>query len=222
MPVTSDPARIRVRVWDLPVRLVHWLMVLSVGGAWWTAETGRMDWHQYCGYALLALVSFRIYWGFLGSSTARFSQFVRGPRQIVSYLKGRRAHVPGHNPLGALSVVALLALLLTQVVLGLFTVDVDGIESGPLSTYVSFDAGRFAADWHDKLFDVLLWLIGLHVAAVLYYVIIRKENLIGPMLSGKRAYDSDQPAVRSGSVILLIVGIALAGMLTWWVSRAFQ
>ena len=218
----SDPSQTRVPVWDVPVRLVHWLMVLSVAGAWWTADTGRMDWHQYCGYALLALVSFRVYWGFLGSSTARFSQFMRGPREIVNYLKGRRAHVPGHNPLGALSVVALLALLLTQVVLGLFTVDVDGIESGPLSTYVSFDAGRLAANWHDKLFDVLLWLIGLHIAAVLYYVLIRKENLIGPMLSGKRAYDSDQPAVKTGSVILLIVGIALAGMLTWWVSRAFQ
>jgi cytochrome b len=222
MPETSDPSRTRVRVWDVPIRLVHWLLVLSVAGAWWTAETGRMDWHQYFGYALLALVSFRVYWGFLGSSTARFSQFMRGPRGIVSYLKGRRAHVPGHNPLGALSVVALLALLLTQVVLGLFTVDVDGIESGPLSTYVSFDAGRLAADWHDKLFDVLLWLIGLHIAAVLYYLLIRKENLIGPMLSGKRVYDSDQPAVRTGSVILLIVGIALAGMLTWWVSRAFR
>jgi cytochrome b len=222
MPETSDPSRTRVRVWDVPVRLVHWLLVLAVAGAWWTAETGRMDWHQYCGYALLALVSFRIYWGFFGSSTARFSQFMRGPREIVGYLKGRRTHVPGHNPLGALSVVALLALLLMQDVLGLFTVDVDGIESGPLSTYVSFDAGRLAADWHDKLFDVLLWLIGLHIAAVLYYLLIRKENLIGPMLSGKRAYDSDQPAVRTGSVILLIVGIALAGMLTWWASRAFR
>jgi cytochrome b len=167
-------------------------------------------------------VSFRVYWGFLGSSTARFSQFLLGPRQIVNYLKGRRAHVTGHNPLGALSVVAMLALLLTQVVLGLFTVDVDGIESGPLSTYVSFDAGRLAANWHEKLFDVLLWLIGLHIAAVLYYVLIRKENLIGPMLNGKRVYDSDQPALRNGSVILLIVGIALAGLLTWWVSRAFQ
>jgi cytochrome b len=222
MPETSDPSRTRVRVWDVPVRLVHWLMVVTVAGAWWTAETGRMNWHQYCGYALLALVSFRIYWGFLGSSTARFSRFVRGPGQIVSYLKGRWVHVPGHNPLGALSVVALLALLLAQVVLGLFAVDVDGIESGPLSTYVSFDAGRLAASWHDKLFDVLLWLIGLHIAAVLYYLLIRKENLIGPMLSGKRAYDSDQPAVRTGSVILLIVGLALAGLLTWWVSRAFH
>jgi cytochrome b len=107
-------------------------------------------------------------------------------------------------------------------VLGLFTVDVDGIESGPLSMYVSFDAGRLAASWHDKLFDVLLWLIGLHIAAVMYYVLFRKENLIGPMLSGKRAYDNDQPALKTGSVIRLIVGIALAGMLTWWVSRAFQ
>jgi cytochrome b len=215
-------SRTRVRVWDVPVRATHWLMVLAVGGAWWTAESGRMDWHAYCGYALLALVSFRLWWGFFGSSTARFSQFVRGPRQIASYLRGRWPHVPGHNPLGALSVLALLLLLFTQVVLGLFTVDVDGIESGPLSTYVSFDAGRLAAEWHDRVFDALLWLIGLHVAAVLYYVLVKKENLIGAMLSGKRAYDSDQPAVRSGSRLLFVVGVALAGLLTWWVSRAFQ
>ena len=83
MTETRHP-RPRVRVWDVPVRLVHWLIVLSVAAAWWTAETGRMEWHQYSGYALLGLVSFRIYWGFFGSSTARFSQFVRGPRTIVS------------------------------------------------------------------------------------------------------------------------------------------
>jgi cytochrome b len=196
--------------------------VFSVAGAWWTAEAGHMDWHQYCGFTLLGLLTFRLYWGFFGSSTARFGQFVRGPGSIVSYLKGRWPHVPGHNPLGALSVVALLALMLGQVVLGLFTVDVDGIESGPLSTYVSFDAGRLAAQWHDKLFDVLLWLIGLHIAAVLFYLLFRKENLIGAMLSGKRACDSDQPPVKRASAVRLLIGVVLAGALTWLVIRAFQ
>src|SRR5688572_14073380 len=126
MAEDATPSPPRVRVWDVPVRVGHWLMVLAVGTSWWTAETGRMDWHRYAGYSMLALVSFRIYWGFFGSSTARFSQFVRGPRTIVSYLKGRWVAMPGHNPLGALSVVVLLALLLTQVALGLFAVDVDG------------------------------------------------------------------------------------------------
>jgi cytochrome b len=198
-------------------------MVVFIGVSWWTAETSRMDWHQYSGYSLLALVSFRIYWGFFGSATARFSQFVRGPRTIMSYLKGRWAAIPGHNPLGAFSVVALLGLLLTQIVLGLFAVDVDGIESGPLSTYVSFDAGRVAADWHEDLFTVLQWLIVLHVAAVLYYLLFRKENLIAAMLHGKRAYSGDQPdPVASASKLRLVLGIVLACVLTWMVTRAFQ
>lgn len=213
----------RVRVWDVPVRVCHWSMALFVGVSWWTAETGRMDWHQYSGYSLLALVSFRIYWGFVGSSTARFRQFVRGPRAIVSYLQGRWSVDAGHNPLGALSVVALLALLLAQIVLGLFSVDVDGIESGPLSTYVSFDTGRAAADWHDGLFDVLLWLIGLHIAAVLYYLFVKKQNLVATMFNGKRSYPDEQPAsVVSASWLRLIVGALLAGVLTWMVTRAFQ
>ena len=131
-----------MRVWDLPTRLVHWLVVLGVALSWWTGETGRLEWHRWSGYGLLGLVAFRIYWGFFGSSTARFRQFLRGPRTVIGYLRGAWPPAPGHNPLGALSVLALLALLATQIVLGLFAVDVDGIESGPLSLYVSFDAGR--------------------------------------------------------------------------------
>jgi cytochrome b len=213
----------RVRVWDVPIRVCHWLIVWFVAASWWTAETERMEWHRYSGYALLALVAFRIYWGFFGSSTARFSQFVRGPRTIVTYLQGRWAAIPGHNPLGALSVVALLGLLLSQIVLGLFAVDVDGIESGPLSTYVSFDAGRVAAHWHHRVFDVLLWLIGLHVAAVLFYVFYRRENLLAAMLHGKRAFPGEQPAsVQAASWLRFAVGVILAGALTWMVMRAFQ
>jgi cytochrome b len=210
----------RVRVWDVPVRACHWLIVLFVAASWWTAETKRMDWHRYSGYALLALVTFRVYWGFFGSSTARFSQFVRGPGTVMSYLKGRWASVPGHNPLGALSVLALLGLLLTQIVLGLFAVDVDGIESGPLSTYVSFDTGRVAADWHDALFEALLWVIGLHIVAVLFYLIYKKENLVGTMLHGMRAFPGMQAtSVKTASWVRFIVGVVLAGALTWVIAR---
>jgi len=198
-------------------------MVLFVAASWWTAETKRMDWHQYSGYALLAVVTFRLYWGFFGSSTARFSRFVQGPRTVLAYLKGQWTALPGHNPLGALSVVALLGLLFAQIVLGLFTVDVDGIESGPLSTYVSFDAGRVAADWHDGLFDVLIWLVVLHVAAVLFYLLYKKENLVAAMLHGKRDYAGDPAAaMKSASWRSLAAGLVLAGLLTWMVTRAFQ
>jgi cytochrome b len=216
------PPSPRVRVWDVPVRFVHWAMAVSFAVSWWTAETGRMEWHQYSGFTALALLVFRIYWGFAGSATARFGQFVRGPKAVASYLRGRWESVPGHNPLGALSVVALLALLLTQIVLGLFAVDVDGIESGPLSIYVSFDAGRVAAKWHDTVFDVLLWLIALHIAAVLYYVFLKKQNLIGAMVHGRREYPGNQPPVISASKLRIAVGVLIACALTWMVAAAFQ
>jgi cytochrome b len=219
---STSPAPNPVRVWDVPTRLVHWLLVLMVAFAWWTAETGRMAWHQYAGYTLFALVCFRIYWGFFGSRTARFSQFVRGPRTVATYLAGRWPAVPGHNPLGALSVIALLALLATQIVLGLFAVDVDGIESGPLSTYVSFEAGRVAARWHDRLFDALTWLVGLHVAAVLFYVLVKKENLLGAMVHGKRVFSRAHEPLQPVSRVRFVVGVVLAAALTWMVARAFQ
>lgn len=210
----------RVRVWDVPVRVSHWLIVSFVAASWWTGKTSRMEWHRCSGYALLALVTFRIYWGFFGSSTARFSQFVRGPRTVASYLQGRWAAIAGHNPLGALSVLALLGLLFAQISLGLFAVDVDGIESGPLSTYVSFRAGRLAAHWHHTVFDALLWLIGLHVVAVLFYLFYRKENLIAAMLHGTRTFPGGQPAsVKTASWLRFVVGVLLAGLLTWMVTR---
>ena len=216
------PSRTRVRVWDLPTRLVHWLLVGGIAISWWTGETGRLEWHRWSGYGLLGLVLFRIYWGFFGGSTARFSRFVRGPRAVLAYVRGAWQTVPGHNPLGALSVVALLALLATQIVLGLFAVDVDGIESGPLSEFVSFDAGRTAADWHGALFNLLLWLIALHIAAILYYGFAKKQNLAAAMLHGEREFSAELPAVQHASALRLIVGIVLAALLTWLVTRAFR
>jgi cytochrome b len=213
----------RIRVWDVPTRVTHWLVVLLVVLSWWTAENGRMEWHRWSGYTMLALVIFRIYWGLVGSSTARFGQFVRGPRAIASYLRGAWAAAPGHNPLGALSVIALLALLAAQVLLGLFAVDVDGIESGPLSSYVSFEAGRTASKWHEAVFDVLSWLIALHIAAVLYYVFIRKQKIVAAMIHGKREFGEPvPPQVSSASWPRLVVGIAFACGVTWMVTRAFQ
>src|SRR3954462_11780347 len=104
------PSRTRVRVWDLPTRLGHWLMVAGFALSWWTGKSGRLEWHRWSGYALLGLLVFRLCWGIFGSSTARFTQFLRGPRDILAYVRGRWALAPGHNPLGALSVLALLVL----------------------------------------------------------------------------------------------------------------
>ncbi|HMN45475.1 MAG TPA: cytochrome b/b6 domain-containing protein [Povalibacter sp.] len=216
-----DSPLTRVRIWDAPIRLVHWLMVALVALSWWTAENNNLEWHRYSGYALLGLLVFRVYWGFFGSETARFANFVKGPRAVWSYVRDASgAARPGHNPLGALSVILLLLLLIAQVTLGLFAVDVDGIESGPLSHLVSFDTGRACADIHETLFNVLLGLIGLHIIAVLYYLLFRRQNLIATMIHGKR----DVPAGTTTSLASLswpklLIGLVLAGIVVWYISR---
>lgn len=227
----SQPATVRIRIWDAPIRLVHWAMVVLIAISWWTAENGELEYHRYSGYTLLGLLVFRLYWGFAGSSTARFANFVRGPRAILAYLKqmpsrvADRSHIatPGHNPLGALSVIALLALLLTQVGLGLFAVDVDGIESGPLSHLVSFDTGRDCAELHEALFDVLLVFIALHVAAVLFYLLYKRDNLIAAMIHGHRSHSAgDSPRLSFASLPRLLIGIALAGLVVWLVAGGLR
>ncbi len=209
-----------IRVWDVPTRLVHWLLVVLVCFSWWSAAYHRMDYHRYSGFALLGVLAFRIYWGFFGSSTARFAQFVKGPRSIWSYLRSRTTHAsPGHNPLGALSVVALLALLLSQVALGLFSVDVDGIESGPLSRFVSFETGRACAHLHHLGFDVLKYFVVLHVGAVAFYALFKREDLIKPMITGRKTWSRQPlPRVQFASPWHALVGFVLAVSLVWWIT----
>jgi cytochrome b len=185
-----------VTVWDAPVRLVHWSFVVSFGVSWWSAESRVMDVHRYSGYVMLGLLIFRLYWGLFGSSTARFAQFVRGPRAVLAHLREPRERAsPGHTPLGALSVVAMLFLLVTQLLVGLFVSDVDGLESGPLSYIVSFEMSRALADVHEILFNVLLGLIVLHIIAIAFYVLVRRETLIAPMVTGRTAGVTNAPSL---------------------------
>lgn len=196
--------RIAVRVWDLPIRLVHWLIVALMGLSWITVENGWIEWHKLSGYTMLGVVVFRLYWGFRGSTTARFSQFVLGPAAVLRHARtffSRTKHAPaiGHSPLGGWNVVAMLLLLLLQAGLGLFTIDVYAIEAGPLATYVSLDTGRRIAGLHEAVFNLLCLLVVLHVAAVLGYLILKRENLVLPMLTGvKRVLRSDMR--RGGNV----------------------
>ena len=141
---------VRIKVWDAPIRLFHWLIVILIALAWWTAENDQMLWHKRLGYSIAGLLLFRLYWGVVGASTARFSNFVKGPLEVVRYAGGlfkrpSDAGPPGHNPMGGWSVVALLGLMSAIVGFGLFSVDVDGEESGPFADRVSFDTGRLAA-----------------------------------------------------------------------------
>lgn len=186
MPRSIPDPNVRVAVWDRAVRIVHWLLAALIGLAWWTAEEEMLDWHERIGMAILGLIVFRLVWGFIGSSTARFSSFVRGPAGILAYLRGRSGHVLGHNPLGALSVLALLAMVTLVAGLGLFASDEDGFLSGRLAGFVSEDMAETLTDLHEDLFDWLLVLIGLHVAAIAFYLLVKRDNLVAPMLSGSR------------------------------------
>lgn len=186
-----------VRIWDLPVRIGHWLVVALVAFSWLSAKQGWIGWHKFSGYAILSFVLFRIYWGFAGSSTARFSHFLKGPKVVGRYIRAffsRSTYTAslGHNPLGGWSIVAMLLVLALQTGLGLFAIDEYGIEGGPLSSYVSFDTGRQIAGWHATVFNLLLFFIALHVAAIVIYFLFKRENLVAPMLTGsKRAIQSD-------------------------------
>lgn len=208
-----------VKVWDWPTRIVHWLFVLLIPLAWWTAEEHLFDWHMRIGYVLLGLLLFRLLWGFIGSSTARFASFLRGPVGILQYVRGTssRSKLPGHNPLGGWSVVALLALMLAQAGLGLFAIDVDGLEGGPLSDRVSFEAGRLAAELHELNFFILLGFIALHVAAILFYTFVRRQKLVRAMFTGSTATD-DGADLRPGSGWSLAAALIVAAAAAFWIS----
>jgi cytochrome b len=213
-------------VWDAPVRLVHWLLVLLVAFSWWTAEEGEMQWHFWSGLAIVGLLVFRIYWGFAGPETARFARFVRGPGSVIDHAgklfrTDYRASF-GHNPLGALSVVAILLALIAQVGLGLFATDTDGLESGPLSRYVSYEFSRAAGELHETAFDVLLWLIVLHIAAITFYLVVKRINLIGPMVTGNRkSGDVEGPAAGIAPVPLwrFLLGVVSSIAVVWLLAR---
>ena len=208
----GEPTR-RVRIWDLPTRIFHWLLVLLIPFMWWTAEEERLDLHIIGGTTILGLLVFRLIWGLIGSSTARFANFVKGPRGVLSYLSGRAVHVLGHNPLGGLSVLAMLGLLSLQVGLGLFATDDDGLEEGPLAHLISLDAAEEVADLHEDLFDVLLVLIGVHVAAILFYALVQRKNLVGPMIGGSGdAPENAAPMEPAGPGRFLIAFAIAAGV----------
>jgi len=219
----SADAKIRVRLWDGPTRLVHWALAILVGVSWWTHEIGRMDWHRWSGYAILGLLVFRIFWGFAGGTTARFASFLKGPGAVAAYartlLRPGTAALPGHNPIGGWSVAAMLLALVAQVVFGLFAVDVDGIESGPFSQYVSFDLGRSFAEWHEISFNILLALIVLHLLAVVFYLVVRRDNLISAMVTGRRLMASEPRDIRFAPWWMAVLGIVIAAFVAWVVMK---
>jgi cytochrome b len=212
-------AALAVPVWDLPIRLFHWTLVVLVGFSWWSAENGEIEWHIRSGLALLFLLLFRLLWGLVGSSTARFRSFVRGPAALWRYLRRPSEwRGIGHTPLGALSVVALLGVLLLQVSTGLALSDEDGIHAGPLNARVPFETAEAAHDLHLTSFDFLLVLMALHVAAILFYR-LRGKRLVRAMVTGRsldHAGSSEGLEPASGARLLLCLGLSAA--VTAWIS----
>lgn len=212
-----DEATAPARLWDWPIRLMHWSFALLMPALWWTWKYNEIQLHELLGYVTLGLLVFRLYWGFFGSSTARFASFVKGPRAILAYLRGRGSESPGHNPVGALSVLILLGLMIAQVVIGLFTQDVDGIESGPLTYLVSYETADAARHWHGLLFNVLLGFIVLHLCAIAFYLLVKRDNLVGPMLTGRKRMAVGEPP-RFAPWWRVVVGAAISAGLAYWVS----
>jgi cytochrome b len=210
-------ARATRLVWDLPVRMTHWLLVISVLGSYVTSQMGTklFNWHKYCGYTILVLVTFRIVWGFVGTRYARFEQFMRSPTQAARYLrilrtKAGSASPIGHNPLGGWSIVAMLVLLMAQASTGLFSND-DISSVGPLFGLVSITLSNAFTKFHHRIFNALEILILLHVATVAYYGYVKNDNLLTPMISGRKlatiAQESDE--IQGSRIVLALAIVAV-------------
>lgn len=228
MNIDNDAAAVRlVRVWDLPTRVFHWLLAASVVGSVVTAKIGgnALNWHMRLGLLALALLVFRLVWGFVGGHWSRFASFIYSPRRVWAYLRGDagpdgRFDV-GHSPLGALSVFALLLVLIVQVATGLVADD-EIATTGPLYRFVESAVSAKATTWHKAVGQYLvIALVVLHVAAVLFYRFKEQRDLIGPMWHGDKALAPGLPASADGAKqrALAAVLIALALGLSWWIAR---
>ncbi len=207
-----------VRIWDLPVRLFHWAIVLLVPALWATHQWDMLDTHILLGEIMLGLVLWRLLWGVLGSSTARFAAFVRGPGAVLRYLRGG-GKAFGHNPLGGWSVVAMLLVLGVQVGLGLFASDEDSLYEGPLAHRVSYATARTLAHRHETVFWVLVALIALHVLAILYYRLVRRDDLVTPMITGRGEAVAGAGPLVPAPLWRLLLSVVLATAITFVVIR---
>lgn len=216
--------KVTIHIWDLPLRLFHWLLAIAVAAAYVTAKIGGalIDWHGRIGLFILGLLVFRILWGFVGSTHARFLTFFPTLPRLIAYLKGRWQGI-GHNPLGALSVFALLAVLAAQVGTGLFAND-DIAFVGPLFNFVDKSVSDRLTGLHNTIFDLLLAFIVLHVVAIVFYRWVKKTNLVVPMLTGKKQVPKTLAASLTGrrstgvGAISFILSLIISCTVVWGVT----
>lgn len=213
---------IPVKLWDLPTRLFHWMLVIGIGFSWFCAEVGGnwMVWHERSGIFLLALVLFRMVWGFIGSDTAQFRQFLMVPAKALVHLRelrdGATAFHAGHNPLGAWMVVVVLLVVLAQATTGLFATD-DIMTEGPLIGLVSSSTAELLTSIHHFSFNIILLLAGVHIAAVFFYRFYKRTNLIKAMVVGKADWPAQQShpkplAFKPAWLGVLVFAIVYAGV----------
>lgn len=209
-------------VWDVPLRVFHWALAFAIAGSFATHWIGTtaFAWHVRFGYATLVLLAFRLAWGFVGPARARFADFVRGPRAAWTYarglFRGPKAHVAGHNPLGGWMVLAMLLLIAVQAVAGLYAND-EIVNAGPLYGYVDDARSDLLSRWHRRLSDWILVAIGLHVAAALWYLVVRRENLIAAMVTGYKPGLPPAAAIAGHRTWLAIAIVAAASGALWWI-----
>jgi cytochrome b len=220
----NEHRSIPVRVWDLPTRAFHWTLALTIVGSVVSAKIGggAMVWHFRFGYVVFTLLAFRALWGLVGGRWSRFASFLYAPGTVLRYLRGQsRAdehHDVGHNPLGSLSVLALLGFLALQVATGLVADD-EIASVGPLNRFVSAALAGRATHWHKDYGQwILLALVALHVAAVVFYLVSRKRNLVRPMLVGDKVLPPDTPAAADSAasrMLALLLAALCAGGVSW-------
>lgn len=210
---TATSQEIPVTVWDLPTRLFHWAIVLLVGFSWLSVSLDWMEWHLLSGYTVLTLLLFRLLWGLFGSQTARFAQFLAGPRAILRHL----AHLPrrepdreiGHNAAGGWMVVLMLVLLSVQAGTGLFSND-DVLTEGPLAEVVGKDTSDWLSHIHRLNFTLIEIAVALHILAVLTYAVVKRHDLVRPMLTGRKRLPAAMPAPRLRHPLLALALLAVA------------
>jgi len=217
----------KVRIWDLPTRVFHWALVACIVASVTTAQIGgeAMAWHFRSGYTVLSLLLFRIVWGVVGGRWSRFAAFVYSPATVYRYLKGQgqAGHSIGHNPLGAASVLALLAFLLLQVASGLISDD-EIATAGPFVQFVSSAIVNDATFYHTNVGKlILIGLIALHIGAILFYLFRKGENLVRPMIQGDKevliATESSRDDIRSRTLAAAVF-LGCVALVAWLVSLA--
>jgi cytochrome b len=208
-----------MKVWDLPIRLFHWAIVVLIFFAWGTQELNYMDWHVRIGYTILTLLLFRLVWGLIGSDTARFAQFLRSPAAALRHLAQLRRREPdreiGHNAAGGWMVLVMLALIGVQAGTGLFAND-DANTEGPLMHLVDKDQSNSLSHIHSLNFKLIEGVIVMHLLAIVLYAVLKRQNLVRPMITGRKLMPEELAAPRLvNPVWALPVLVAAAGLVAW-------